>query len=43
MMVGRNQSMSKKDPFKSATEPKKELKINATVQTVPTYLREPNL
>jgi len=51
---GRNQSMtpihvnrlirqSKKDPFKSATELKKELKINATVLTVRTYLREPNL
>jgi len=51
---GRQQSMtplhfnrlirqSKKDPFKSATELKKRLKINATVQTVRTYLREHNL
>jgi len=51
---GRKQSMtplhvnrlirqSKKDPFKPATELKKELKIKATVQTVRTYLREHNL
>jgi len=34
---------SKKDPFKSAVELKKELKINATVQTVRKYLRKHNL
>jgi len=34
---------SKKDPFKSATELKKEFKINATLQTVRTFLREHNL
>jgi len=41
--VNRLIRQSKKEPFKSATELKKELKINATEQTVRTYLRQHNL
>jgi len=43
LYVNRLIRQSKKDSFKSATELKKGLKINATVQTVRTYLREQNL